>query len=104
MQFLIKILFSIFAIFQINISEASVVVFESTFSETIFSSTLYSEKSRIELEDLFSENELGNTCKNESNLVYYRNLVSVAKTTAAKTGFVQYFEPDSLPCKTLDGD
>jgi len=86
MNLILKILIFVLAIFQINIGEAKVIEFENIISETIFSNAFYLEKSSAELQNVFSENELGNTCKSESNLVYYRNWYISSKGIATKGG------------------
>lgn len=73
MELLIKILFFIFGIFQINICESKVFVFVDASSEITFLSNFYAEKNKVELQNLFSINDIANTCKSESDLVDYRN-------------------------------
>jgi|GEM_PF-2384627 len=73
MNLILKILIFVLAIFQTNISEGKLFVSTDVISEPIFSNAFYLEKSSAELENVFSKNELGNTCKSESNLVYYRS-------------------------------
>jgi hypothetical protein len=82
MSLLLKILFFVLAIFQTNICKAKVVVFADVFSEAIFSNTFNSGKSNLELQRVFSRNDLANTCKNESGLVDYRNMVLASKVKA----------------------
>ena len=82
----IKILFFILTVFQTNIGEAQVVVFDVIGLEIQFAIVNVENKCRS---ILISENEFGITCKKERDLVEYRNLVLSAKVTAAKRG-VQY--------------
>jgi len=84
MNLLLKILFFLLAIFQINICEARLVVFADVISGTTVSNTFNFENSKVELPSVISENYFANTCKSESDLLDYRNLMSVAKATAAK--------------------
>ncbi|WP_126972913.1 hypothetical protein [Gynurincola endophyticus] len=86
MNLLLKILFFVLTIFQTNICEAKVVVFAGVILETIFSNTLNSGKSNLELKRVFSRNDLANTCKNDSGLVDYRNRGISTARVAAKTG------------------
>ena len=86
MKTFFKILFFLLAIFQINICEARLVVFADVISGTSVSNTFNFENSKVELPSVISENYFANTCKSESDLLVYRNLMSVAKATATKGG------------------
>ncbi|MDR7212727.1 HNH endonuclease [Flavobacterium piscis] len=81
MKLLLKILFFLLAIFQINISEAKVVVFENAISEIKFTEREV-ESIKESVETL--ESDFGKTCKSEKDLVDYRNLAKSYKATAAK--------------------
>ena len=74
------------AIFQINICEAKLVVFADVISGTTVSSTFNFENSKVELPSVISENYFANTCKIESHLLDYRNLLLISNGTAAKAG------------------
>lgn len=86
MKLLFKILLFVFVIFQTNISEAKTVVFADVISETDFSNTFNLEKIKIELQNVISENDLANSCKNEQDLVDYRNRGAGIEAVAAKGG------------------
>ncbi len=60
MKLLLKILFAILAIFQTNISEAKVFVFEATFSEIKFTFDNVESKNDSKL---ILENDFATTCK-----------------------------------------
>jgi hypothetical protein len=81
MKLLIKIIFFLLAVFQTNISEAKVFVFDDVVSEikfTVFDVEIKNESS------LVSEKDFGLTCKSESDLVVYRNWAKDLEATAAK--------------------
>lgn len=63
MKLLLKILFFVLAIFQTNIGEAKVVVFDNAVSEIALSSVFNSEKSSEEFQDVSLENDVANTVK-----------------------------------------
>ena len=84
MKLILKILFFVLTTFQTNISEAKVIVFADV-SEPIFSNAFYLEKSEDRLRNVFFENDLINTCKSESNLVYYRSWCISYNADATKT-------------------
>jgi len=86
MKFFLKILFFFITLFQTNIVEAKIFVLENIISSATFFTTLNSEKSSVELESIFSENELANTCKSEGDLVAYRNWSISSNADAAKAG------------------
>jgi len=86
MKTFFKLLFFLLAIFQMNISEAKVVVFESIISEATFLNVFNSEKSSTELPSVISENYFANTCKSESDLLDYRKQGLSTNANAAKTG------------------
>jgi len=81
MKLLLKILFFVLAIFQTNISEAKVFVFAEVVTQIRFIENAIENKNEVTTN---SVNGFVNTCKSESDLVDYRNLMSVAKATAAK--------------------
>lgn len=82
MKLLFNILFFLLAIFQTNFTEAKVVVFDTIVSEIKFSvDNLQSKNESIQI----LENDVDITCKSESDLVDYRNLLSSSEGTAAKT-------------------
>jgi hypothetical protein len=83
MKLLFKILLFLLAILQTNISEAKVAVFDSIVSEVKFTVQNIQNKNES---TLISENAFGISCKSESKLVDYRNLVLVVKARAAKGG------------------
>jgi hypothetical protein len=85
MKILLKIMFFVFAIFQTNISEAKVFVFAEVVTQIRFIENAIENKNEVTTN---SVNGFVNTCKSESDLVDYRNLMSVAKATAAKGGLV----------------
>jgi hypothetical protein len=83
MKILLKILFFLFSIFQTNISEAKVFVFNNVVSEIKFTVADVEIKNES---SLIPENGFGISCKSESDLLDYRNLVLGFKATAAKGG------------------
>jgi len=86
MKLFLKILFFLIAIFQANISEGKVFVFADVFSEVVLSTAFSTENNCTELQNVFSENGIVNTCKRERDLIDYRNLLLSSNATAAKTG------------------
>jgi hypothetical protein len=82
MKLLIKILFFILAIFSTNISEAKLAVFDIVVSETNFTDSLVEN---VNESTIISKNDFGRTCKNENDLLDFRNLVLRAEAYAAKT-------------------
>lgn len=85
MKLFLKILFFLLAIFQANISEGKVFVFADVFSEVVLSTVFSTENNCTELQNIFSENGIVNTCKRERDLIDYRNLLLSSKANAAKT-------------------
>jgi len=75
-------------------------VLENIISSATFFTTLNSEKSSVELESIFSENELANTCKSEGDLVAYRNW-SISSNAYATKGGGTFFEGASYSSKVL---
>lgn len=86
MKLLIKILFFILAIFQTDICIAKVAVIDYVVSEISLSNIFNSEKNGTEIQVTFLEDDLSNTCKSESDLLYHKNLLSSSKAEAAKGG------------------
>jgi guanyl-specific ribonuclease Sa len=82
MKLFLKILFFLLAIFQTNISEAKVFVFDDVVSEIKFTADNVESKNHS---NVISENDFAISCKSESDSVDYRNLAMVFKATAAKT-------------------
>lgn len=85
MKLLLKIFIFILAVFQSNIVDAKIIAFDNTVSEIIFTNIFNSEKSNVELDNVFSESDIANICKSESDLVDYRNWGISSNATAAKT-------------------
>jgi len=88
MKLLLKILLFLLSIFQTNICEAKEFEFNGVVCDIIFSDVFNSEKSGVEIDKAFSENDFANTCKSEIDLLDYRNLLlsSIYIAYAAKTG------------------
>ncbi len=83
MKLLFKILFFVLAIFQTNISEAKVFVFDVVVSERI--PTVNEVKVKNYPMEI-SENDFGINCKSKNDFVDYSNLGLGAEAIAAKTG------------------
>jgi hypothetical protein len=83
MKLFLKILFFEFAIFQVNISEAKMFVFDAVVSEMKITVDNVERKNES---TIISENEIAITCKSENDLVDYSNLRLGAEATAAKGG------------------
>ena len=92
MKLLLKILFFVLAIFQANISEAKVFVFDRTVSEKIFP---VNDKENTNELTVFLENDFGITWKSKNKLVNYGILV-VGVETAAVKGAVNLLKPLGL--------
>jgi hypothetical protein len=90
MKLLFKILFFVLAIFQTNICEAKVLIFNLVVSEVTSSNAFNFGKSNAELEIVYLENDFANTCKRERDLIDYRNLVRGCEASAAKTSTPLY--------------
>jgi hypothetical protein len=86
MKLLFKILFFVLAIFQTNICEANVLVFNLVVSEVTSSNAFNFGKSNAELEIVFLENDFANTCKSERDLIDYRNWAISFEVVATKGG------------------
>ena len=70
MEFVLKILFFVLAIFHADISEAKAIVLNEVVSEINFAFNQTENKSEL---TIISGNELDIRYKNENNLVDYRN-------------------------------
>lgn len=82
MKLFLKILFFVLAIFQTNISEAKIILFNQVVSEIKLNCEIVECSNEVTTN---IENDFGISCKSESNLVDYRNLVKCCEAKAAKT-------------------
>jgi hypothetical protein len=83
MKLLFTILFSLIAIFQTNIIEAKVIVFDAIVSETIFTESVVENKN-VSVKIL--ENDFEISCKSGSKLIAFRNMAICYEGNAAKGG------------------
>jgi Bacterial toxin 24 len=83
MKLLLKMLLFILTIFQANICEAKVVVFDAIVSKIFVS---IDEAKNVNESTSISENDFDITCKSEGDLVDYRNFSKCCEANAAKGG------------------
>lgn len=87
MKLLYRILFFLLTVFYVSISEAKTVLYcEVIALEFITSDVFNQQNENIEVSNVLLENDFEISCKNESDLVAYRNLVLASRATAAKGG------------------